>query len=225
MTLIAFLPLLWRYSGLVNVPSFNLFGYTWLKGEPFNVIKVLKPEDTEILQKIIENFDQLCVNFIPGSLVWAALIASLGGLAISWFVGWYLPKLEYNNQKVEASFRKELVYAEDDKKNYGSVENLTELFLGIKFNYKRLFLHYGYFDLWVTLYDQTMIIIPYLVVGPGLFSGFLTLGAMVQISNAFQKVHNSFALFVHNWTTITELRSIWKRLHEFEDNLDKYQPK
>ncbi|MCS5598881.1 MAG: hypothetical protein NZ707_03930 [Rhodospirillales bacterium] len=29
-------------------------------------------------------------------------------------------------------------------------------------------------------------------------------------------------MFLHNWTTITELRSIWKRLHEFESNLDKY---
>ncbi|MDB3946056.1 hypothetical protein N9444_09185 [Gammaproteobacteria bacterium] len=28
---------------------------------------------------------------------------------------------------------------------------------------------------------------------------------------------------MHNWTTITELRSIWKRLHEFEVNLDRYQ--
>jgi len=32
-------------------------------------------------------------------------------------------------------------------------------------------------------------------------------------------------LFLHNWTTITELRSIWKRLHEFEKNLDRYEVK
>ena len=31
-----------------------------------------------------------------------------------------------------------------------------------------------------------------------------------------------FALFLFNWTTITELRSIWKRLHEFEANLDRF---
>jgi len=61
------------------------------------------------------------------------------------------------------------------------------------------------------------------VMGPGLFTGMLTLGVMVQVSNAFAKVHGSFSLFLHNWTTITELRSIWKRLHEFEVNLDRYQ--
>ena len=72
-------------------------------------------------------------------------------------------------------------------------------------------------------YDQIMIIVPYLVVGPGLFTGLITLGTVVQVSNAFQRVHGGFALFLHNWTTITELRSIWKRLHEFEQNLNRYE--
>jgi peptide/bleomycin uptake transporter len=67
-----------------------------------------------------------------------------------------------------------------------------------------------------------MMIVPYLAMGPGLFTGALTLGVMVQVSNAFSRVHGGFSLFLHNWTTITELRSIWKRLHEFEHNLDRY---
>ena len=68
-----------------------------------------------------------------------------------------------------------------------------------------------------------MIIVPYIIMGPGLFTGAITLGIMVQVSNAFQKVHSGFSLFLHNWTNITEIRSIWKRLHEFESNLLKYQ--
>jgi peptide/bleomycin uptake transporter len=68
-----------------------------------------------------------------------------------------------------------------------------------------------------------MAIVPYLVMGPGLFTGMLTLGVMVQVSNAFSRVHGGFSLFLQNWTTITELRSIWKRLHEFEANLDRYE--
>ena len=83
-------------------------------------------------------------------------------------------------------------------------------------------MHYGYFDCWMNFYDQFMIIVPYVIMGPGLFTGAITLGIMVQVSNAFQKVHGGFSLFLHNWTTITELRSIWKRLHEFEYNLAKY---
>ena len=134
-----------------------------------------------------------------------------------------MPGLEYNNQRVEAAFRKDLVLGEDDKKNYAQTETLLELFTGIRFNYHRLYLHYGYFDGWMHTYDQFMIIAPYLIMGPGLFTGLITLGVLMQVSNAFSRVHGGFALFLHNWTTITELRSIWKRLSEFERNLDIYR--
>lgn len=176
-----------------------------------------------ILWSLSSGVDVPILRDIEGSLVWGAFLVSIGGITISWFVGWFLPGLEYNNQKVEAAFRKDLVLGEDDKDNYAQPETLWELFLGIRFNYQRLYMHYGYFDLWMISYDQVMIIVPYLIMGPGLFTGVITLGVMVQVSNAFQKVHGGFALFLHNWTTITELRSIWMRLHEFERNLDKYQ--
>ena len=111
---------------------------------------------------------------ITGSLVWVSLIASLGGLLISWIVGIKLPGLEYNNQKVEAAFRKELVYGEDDRKNYVQAPTILQLFTGIKFNYHRLFLHYGYFDLWLIMYNQSMIIVPYLLMCKIASSKFLT---------------------------------------------------
>ena len=153
---------------------------------------------------------------ITGSLVWVSLTASLGGLIVSWLVGIKLPGLEYNNQKVEAAFRKELVYGEDDRRNYVKAPTILQLFTGIKFNYHRLFLHYGYFDLWLIMYNQSMIIVPYLLMGPGLFTGAMTLGVLIQTSSAFREVQSSFSLFLQNWTRITELRSIYKRLMEFE---------
>jgi peptide/bleomycin uptake transporter len=176
-----------------------------------------------ILWTLSDKVDIPILKDIEGSLVWFTLIISLGGIVISWFVGIKLPGLEYNNQRVEAAFRKDLVLGEDDKKNYAQTETLLELFTGIRFNYHRLYLHYGYFDGWMTTYDQFMIIAPYLIMGPGLFTGLITLGVMVQVSNAFARVHGGFALFLHNWTTITELRSIWKRLSEFERNLELYR--
>ena len=132
---------------------------------------------------------------ISGSLVWVSLSASLGGLVISWLVGIKLPGLEYNNQKVEAAFRKELVYGEDDRRNYVKAPTILQLFTGIKFNYHRLFLHYGYFDLWLIMYNQTMIIVPYLLMGPGLFTGAMTLGVLIQTSSAFREVQVVFHSF------------------------------
>jgi len=172
-----------------------------------------------VLWTLSESVDIPILRDYEGSLVWTALLVSVGGLIISWFVGIKLPGLEYNNQKVEAAFRKDLVLGEDDKVNYAQPERLWELFLGIRFNYQRLYLHYGYFDVWQNSYGQFMVVVPYLIVGPGLFTGAIMLGTVVQVSNAFQRVHGSFDLFLQNWTTITELRSIIKRLSEFERNL------
>ena len=205
-------------------------------------------EDTHKFAEIIENLGLQIVRsimtliaFIPvlwelsaktdipffgmegGSLVWYALVISIGGLIITWFVGAKLPGLEYNNQKVEAAYRKELVFGEDDKSNYAKPETILELFTGIRFNYQRLFNHYGYVDVWVNSYDQFMVIVPYLLVGPGLFTKLITLGVVVQVSNAFRKVHEGFGVFLYQFTSITELRSIWKRLREFESNLSRFK--
>ena len=119
-----------------------------------------------ILWTLSDKVDIPILRDIEGSLVWFTLIISLGGIVISWFVGIKLPGLEYKNQRVEAAFRKDLVLGEDDKKNYAQTETLLELFTGIRFNYHRLYLHYGYFDGWMTTYDQFMIIAPYLIMGP-----------------------------------------------------------
>lgn len=172
-----------------------------------------------ILWHLSDGLNLPILGTLEGSLVWIALMVSIGGIVISWFVGIKLPGLEYNNQKVEAAFRKELVYAEDDKCNYGDISTLTELFTGLRFNYHRLFLHYGYFNIWLYSFEQFMVIVPHLFMGTSLFSGAITLGILIQVSNAFSQVRESFSILVSNWTTITELRSIHKRLKEFEHNI------
>ena len=152
---------------------------------------------------------------IPGSLVWIALICSIGGMAISFVVGIKLPSLEYNNQKVEAAYRKQLVYGEDHKE-FANVPSILELFLPLRMNYFRLFLHYGYFDVWRIFYLQSVVLIPFIAMAPGLFTGALTLGVVLRTTHAFDKVIGSFSYFIRSWTTITELLSVIKRLREFE---------
>nr|MBP3725299.1 putative transporter [Campylobacter sp.] len=173
-----------------------------------------------VLWNLSKGVDIWFIKDVPGSLVWIALIVSIGGLIISWFVGWFLPHLEYNNQKVEAAFRKELVFAEEDKQNYASEEKIVDLFERIKYNYNRLFLHYGYFDIWLNSFNQILVIVPYLIMGPGIFTKVITLGVLIQVSNAFNQVRASFSIFTNNWTAITELRSIYIRLKEFQKNIN-----
>lgn len=54
------------------------------------------------------------VGHIPYGLVIAAIVWSLMGTGLLAVVGIKLPGLEFKNQRVEAAYRKELVYGEDD---------------------------------------------------------------------------------------------------------------
>lgn len=197
LTLAAFIPILWSVSKEITTLYDKAAG---LKTAPFS---------TPFLQWTAET---------TGALMWVALILAFGGTIISFFVGIKLPGLEYNNQKVEARFRKRLVYAEDDKK-YADLPSLAELFTGLRFNYFRLYLHYSYFGVWSTTFSQFIIIADLILIGSGIVFGVLTLGFLNQVSHAFSKVTDSLSYFVDNWTTVTELMSVTKRLREFERNI------
>jgi len=175
-----------------------------------------------LLWSLSKNVQIPLLKDIPGSLVWVALVVSVGGLVVSWFVGIKLPTLEYDIQKKEAAFRKELVFAEDNKRDFALPETISSLFLGVRLSCYRLFLHYGYFQIWLISFSQFMVIVPFMIMGSGLFTGAITLGVMVQVSNAFDQVRSSFSVFIDNWKTITEFRSIFKRLKEFEENLERH---
>jgi peptide/bleomycin uptake transporter len=125
--------------------------------------------------------------------------------------------------RVEAAFRKELVYGEDDKRTYASEAVLRHQFNEISANSNRLFLHSAYFDLWKYAYAHTVWMVPFLVLSSGLFYSLLTFGIMMQVVDAFSRVNNSLGQFIHNWQIITEVRSIWRRLREFECNLVIHQ--
>lgn len=152
---------------------------------------------------------------VSGSLVWVALVMTIGGMFLSWWIGYRLPRLEYQNQRVEAAFRKKLVLGEDDKPNI-ILPNLLELFTGVRVNYFNLFNAYKWFNCWSNFYFQAATILPFLVGAPSYFQGIVTLGVLMQISNAFDKVHGAFSYFLDNWLSVNELRAIHLRLKEFE---------
>ena len=197
LTLIAFVPILWGVSMEIAERFEAAAG---LPNAPFALPLLSWTANT------------------PASLVMVAFVLALGGTALSFLIGIKLPGLEYNNQRVEARFRKRLVYSEDDKK-FADMSSLTELFTGLRFNYFRLFLHYSYFSLWATWFSQFIIIADLLLIGAGVVLGVVTLGFLNQISHAFSKVAESLSYFVDNWTTVTELMSVIKRLREFERNI------
>ncbi|ATU46138.1 peptide transporter [Acinetobacter junii] len=160
------------------------------------------------------------VGEIEHSLVWAAVVWAIAGTVILMLVGQKLPGLQFNNQKVEAAYRKELVYGEDHE-NRADPVTLKELFSKVRANYFRLYFHYAYFNLVAIWYKQLDILYSLVVLFPAIASGKMTLGLINQISNIFDKVRESFQYLISSWKTIIELLSIHKRLKAFESILDK----
>ncbi|USH05617.1 peptide antibiotic transporter SbmA [Grimontia kaedaensis] len=173
-----------------------------------------------ILWVLSENITELpWIGEVSRSLVYIAILSALFGTVLLAIVGIKLPGLEFKNQKVEAAYRKELVYGEDHE-DRAEPETLKELFLNVRRNYFNLYRHYLYFDIAKWSYLQGTVIVPYIALGPTIVSGAVTLGVLQQIIRAFGKVEDSFQFLVNSWSTIVELMSIYKRLKGFEEQID-----
>ena len=158
------------------------------------------------------------IGEVSQGLVFVAIIWSIIGTALVALAGIRLPGLEFRNQRVEAAYRKELVYGEDNP-DRADPPTVRELFENVRRNYFRLYFNYMYFNVVRIFYLQIGNLVPYIALGPTIVSGAITLGVMQQIIRAFSRVENSFQYLVNSWTTIIELLSIHKRLQAFEATL------
>ncbi|MEZ2602213.1 peptide antibiotic transporter SbmA [Kluyvera intermedia] len=159
------------------------------------------------------------IGHVPYGLVIAAIVWSLMGTGLLAVVGIKLPGLNFKNQRVEAAYRKELVYGEDDA-NRATPPTLRELFSAVRQNYFRLYFHYMYFNIARILYLQVDNVFGLFLLFPSIVAGTITLGLMTQITNVFGQVRGSFQYLISSWTTLVELMSIYKRLRSFERELD-----
>ena len=157
-------------------------------------------------------------GLLDGGWLWlTALAAACVGLGGAALFGQKLVALEINNQRVEASLRKDLVLLETTPAVIVGVPSgpcigdipsqatrvgvethhyAPSLYFGLTLhrlykNYHALFRHFSLLNFWLSLYDQVMIIFPYLVAAPLLFADDpaerITLGTLVQVSNSFDK--------------------------------------
>lgn len=155
------------------------------------------------------------IGEIPAPLMYAAIFWSLFGTVLLAVVGIKLPGLEFRNQRVEAAYRKELVYGEDHE-DRAQPPTVRELYRNVRINYFRLYFHYMYFNVARSFYIQADNIFAYLILVPTIAAGKITFGILQQILTAFTQVSSSFQYLVNAWPTIVELLSIHKRLKAFE---------
>ena len=154
-------------------------------------------------------------------LVTGALLWTVGGTIFLIGLGWLLRLvgIEYDVQKKEAAYRKILVLAEDD----GNIrpKTINELFEDVRSIHYLKYLRYLYFNIGRMAYLQANVLSAYVFLAPAIVAGVVTLGVMQQIIRAFGRVEGSMQYLVKAWPTIIELASVYKRLREFEAQINE----
>lgn len=155
-------------------------------------------------------------GLITGALIW-----TLGGTIFLIALGWILRLVgvEYDLQKKEAAYRKLLVIAEDD----GNIrpKKIEELFDDVRSIHFLSYIRYLYFNIGRMAYLQANVLSAYVFLAPAIVAGVVTLGVMQQIIRAFGRVEGSMQYLLKAWPTIIELASVYKRLREFESQINE----
>ena len=155
-------------------------------------------------------------GLITGAIVW-----SVGGTLFLIALGWLLRLVgvEYDLQKKEAAYRKILVIAEDDENV--RPKTIDELFEDVRSIHFLSYIRYLYFNVGRIAYLQANVLSAYVFLAPAIVAGVVTLGVMQQIIRAFGRVEGSMQYLLKAWPTIIELMSVYKRLREFERQINK----
>ncbi|HZH27908.1 MAG TPA: ABC transporter ATP-binding protein/permease [Azospirillaceae bacterium] len=161
---------------------------------------------------------------IPGYMVWAAVLYAVFGTVVTHLIGRRLIPINFEKEKVEADFRFALARFRENQEPIALIggedaemRGFSKLFAAIVRNWK-LFVTYNLRVLtFTTGFNQAAIIFPFLVGAPRFFAGTITLGQLMQISNAFGQVQNSLTFFVDAYTQLANWAATVRRLTTFEE--------
>ena len=161
-------------------------------------------------------FGEWQYGLITGALLW-----TIGGTIFLIGLGWLLRLVgvEYDLQKKEAAYRKILVIAEDD--NNVRPKSIDELFADVRSIHFLSYVRYLYFNIGRMAYLQANVLSAYVFLATAIVAGVVTLGVMQQIIRAFGRVEGSMQYLLKAWPTIIELASVYKRLREFESQINE----
>lgn len=194
-------------------------------------------EDLMRFTTIFERFFLECLNSVLLILLFIPLLFSqtnslyIGNFHLSWIllitaiiytaIGMYISakianpmiQYEYDNQKLEAEFRYNLVHVRDGEyKNIGFFDGLLSRIIN---NYHANFSRQKYFNIWQKSYEQFSFLIPFALLASSYFAGLLTLGMLMQIKSTFSRIRNSMAYLLDHYPEFTDMLAIARRLVEF----------
>jgi vitamin B12/bleomycin/antimicrobial peptide transport system ATP-binding/permease protein len=167
---------------------------------------------------------------IPGFMVWMALLYAIVGTVLTHFVGRRLIGINFMQERYEADFRFSLVRLRENAEGVALYRgeraeeaHLRQRFGGIRTNWGQLMNYTMRLTSFTVGYNQLAVIFPILVAAPRLFAGEITLGVLLQVSQAFGRVEDSLSWFINAYGRIADWRASVDRLITFHDALDRHR--
>jgi len=160
---------------------------------------------------------------IPGYLVWAALVYAIAGTLFTHLIGRPLTALNFNQQRLEADFRFNLVRTRENSEQIALLrgekaerERLLDRFSAVVANWLRIMTRTKQLTFLTASYNQASVVFPFILVSPAYFAGRIQLGGLTQTASAFNSVQTALSFFINVYRAFAEWRAVIERLSGFE---------
>lgn len=159
----------------------------------------------------------------PGYLFWSVLVYAVVGSFLVERIGRSLVRADYTQQKREADFRFLLVRirqsAEQIAFQSGETSErrrLSTRFQAIRENWRDIMTYTKRVTFFNETYIEIASLVAYVLILPSYFAREITLGMVQQGVLAFGRARMALSWFVHFYKDIALLRSVYRRLVEFD---------
>ncbi|KAI3819249.1 hypothetical protein L1987_13074 [Smallanthus sonchifolius] len=169
------------------------------------------------------SFSNILFGIYPPLFV-VLLVYSLGGTAISIYLGKGLVNLNFMQEKMEADFRYGLVRIRENAESIAFYENeiklLLQRFRNAFENLTQLLISSRNLEFFTNGYRYLIQILPAAVVAPMYFSGKIEFGVINQSVSTFNHFRGDFSFIVYQFQATSAFSAVIDRLGEFDDILD-----
>ncbi len=163
---------------------------------------------------------------IPGYLLWAALIYSIIGTALTHLIGRALIALNFQQQRYEADFRFSLVRVRENAEQIALLsgepaerQRLLMRFGNVASNWLAIMSRQKKLTFFTASYSQAAVVFPFIMVSPAYFAGAVQLGGLMQTANAFGQVQSALSVFVTLYRSLADWRAVIERLDGFDKSV------
>ncbi len=167
---------------------------------------------------------------IPGYIFWVAFFYAVAATWLTHVIGRPLIRLEFEQEKREANFRFSLArlreYSEQIALMVGEPTergHLAQRFRDIVENFYRLVWRRLKLTSFTLSYNQLSVVLPYIILAPYYFAGTITLGIMMQVAGAFDRVQTALSFIINSYSSIASYLASINRLTSFETAVEDAQ--